>query len=123
MYQPYPMNRLNENITSLVSFFFISDMRIFLYHHTGPEKYPRNITPYKIITLQNIIGKLPEIWWITSWQPSSKKRTCSHLLWTAILELTTRGLTLWYYYLTSMMGLRENRDRIGYIWPEYSIIS
>ena len=75
-------------------FFLISNMRIFVFYHTGPEKYPRNITPYKIITLQNIIGKLPEIWWITSWQPSSKKRTCSHLLWTAILELRIRPLTL-----------------------------
>ena len=54
MYQSYPMNRLNENITYLFSFCFISNMRIFLYYHTGPEKYPRNITPYKMITRSTI---------------------------------------------------------------------
>ena len=51
-----PMNRLNENITYLVSFFlfFISNMRTFLYDHTIPEKYPRNTTPYKMITRSTI---------------------------------------------------------------------
>ena len=51
-----PMNRLNENITYLVSFFlfFINSMRTFLFDHTVPEKYPRNITPYKMITRSTI---------------------------------------------------------------------